>query len=246
MTLWSAFVWIVGACLVGFAVTAIFSAWLRLSRDLFLIPYITLGSIFLVAFVVMNDIDVVALLRDNWAWGLVAGVLLAISLVFNVRSQPRSKGPQGARLVLEILWAGLLYGLMDGILLSVMPVVAIWEGTRASSWFGTLPGTIAAGALGLIAATAVSVAYHLGYREFRGDRIKYAVIGPGLMTLGVLVSGSPLAAIISHPVMHIAAVIHGPDTTVQLPPHRRAESESQTTAAQNGATLNGVRGSVTT
>jgi len=222
MTLWSALVWIVGACVVGFAITAIFSSWLRLSRDLFLIPYLAFGSIFLVAFFVMNDIDVVALLRDNWVWGVVVGILLAIFLVRNVRLQPRSKGPQGSYLVIEILWAGLLYGLMDGILLSVMPVVAIWEGMRDWPWFGTLLG-------GLVASIAVSVSYHLGYKEFRNERIKYPVIGPGIMTLGVIVSGNPLAAIISHPVMHIAAVIHGPDTTVQLPPHRESVPEAQTT-----------------
>lgn len=36
------------------------------------------------------------------------------------------------------------------------------------------------------------------------------------MTLGYLITGNPLAAVISHIAMHIAGVLHGPDTVVQL------------------------------
>lgn len=219
MPFWLSVVWIVGACILGFSITAFFSSWLRLSRDLFLIPYVGLAVAFLAAFFLLNAIDVSVLLSENWAWGAAVGVILAVLLVFSVRSQPPSQGPKGAYLVFEIIWAGLLYGLVDGVLLSVMPVVAIWEGTRQSAWFATVPGTVAVWVLALIAGVAVSVAYHLGYKEFRNERIKYPVVGPGLMTLGVLVAGNPLAAMISHPIMHIAAVIHGPESTVQLPPH---------------------------
>jgi hypothetical protein len=46
-----------------------------------------------------------------------------------------------------------------------------------------------------------------------------ALIGNGIMTLSYLASGSPIAPMLSHVVMHIAAVLHGMATTVQLPPH---------------------------
>ena len=39
------------------------------------------------------------------------------------------------------------------------------------------------------------------------------------MTLGYLVTNNPLAAVVSHIVMHIAAVLRGPASVVQLPPH---------------------------
>ena len=38
-------------------------------------------------------------------------------------------------------------------------------------------------------------------------------------TLGYLLSGSAVAPIVSHVLMHLAAVLHGAGTTVQLPPH---------------------------
>jgi hypothetical protein len=45
------------------------------------------------------------------------------------------------------------------------------------------------------------------------------LIGNAIVTAGYLLTGSPLAAIISHVIMHGAAVVHGMETTVQLPPH---------------------------
>jgi hypothetical protein len=39
------------------------------------------------------------------------------------------------------------------------------------------------------------------------------------MTAAYLLSGSALAPLSAHVVMHLAAVLHGAATTVQLPPH---------------------------
>jgi hypothetical protein len=217
--LWSSIAWVLAACALGFAITAIFSGWLRLSRDLFLVPYVVLVGIFLVFFFVLNRIDVGAMLAHNWIGGIVAGVLVAAFLVFNVMSQPASREARGGKLALEITWEGLVYGLIDGLLLSVMPVAAVWAGLSPLPWASTVAGQIAVGAIGLMASILVSVTYHLGYREFRGEKIKFTVVGPGIITLAFLVSGNPLGSIISHPVMHIAAVLRGPETTVQLPPH---------------------------
>jgi hypothetical protein len=39
------------------------------------------------------------------------------------------------------------------------------------------------------------------------------------MSLAYIVTGNPIAAVISHVAMHIAAVLHGVETVMQLPPH---------------------------
>lgn len=45
-------------------------------------------------------------------------------------------------------------------------------------------------------------------------------------TAAYLLARSPIAAVGGHVVMHVAAVLHGIDTTIQLPPHdRRPESQ---------------------
>jgi hypothetical protein len=45
--LWSCLGWVLASVLLGFAIAAVFSGWLRLSRPLFLVPYFVLGGAFL-------------------------------------------------------------------------------------------------------------------------------------------------------------------------------------------------------
>jgi hypothetical protein len=39
------------------------------------------------------------------------------------------------------------------------------------------------------------------------------------MSLAYVLSANPLAALLSHIAMHIAAVLQGADSVIQLPPH---------------------------
>jgi lipopolysaccharide export LptBFGC system permease protein LptF len=73
--------------------------------------------------------------------------------------------------------------------------------------------------IALLASLLVTLAYHLGYAEFRNKRIGLVLLGNGVITLAYLISASSLAALIAHTAMHIAAVHQGPETTIQLPPH---------------------------
>jgi len=45
------------------------------------------------------------------------------------------------------------------------------------------------------------------------------VVGNAIITSSYFLTGSPLAAILSHVAMHVTAVLHGMETTLQLPPH---------------------------
>jgi hypothetical protein len=217
--LWSMIGWIVGASILGFAISAIFAGWMKLSRSLFLIPYVFLVTIFIYMFISINNINVAAILRRNWIWGIVAGLVLSILLVRNIKSQPYSRQVGGAKLALDFAWAGFAYGFIDGLFLSVMPVIAVSTGASSLGWTSTLVGMIGVGALGLLASLIVTAAYHLGYPEFHGAKMRYVLLGNGLITLAFLVSGNPLGSLLSHPIMHIAAVLQGAETTLQLPPH---------------------------
>jgi hypothetical protein len=65
----------------------------------------------------------------------------------------------------------------------------------------------------------VTAAYHLGYAEFQGPALIQPLIGNTIMTMAYLLTASPVAALVAHIIMHTAAVIHGAETTFQLPPH---------------------------
>jgi hypothetical protein len=211
--------WVLAACLLGFGISALFSGWLKLSRRIFLIPYVILTGAFLYGFVAWSEIDVGSLIAENWLAGLIAGVLVGLFLVRNVRSQPASRGSSGGELVLDLAWLGLVYGVIDALFLNIMPVLAIWQAFDALDWTASTPGRIAVGALALVASLLVAFTYHIGYPEFRGRKVGLVLIGNALITLAYLLSANPLGALISHTVMHLAAVIQGPETTIQLPPH---------------------------
>jgi hypothetical protein len=133
-----------------------------------------------------------------------------------VLSQPSSDSGSG----FDLLWAGIIYGAVDGLLLTVMPVVAIWQAFSPSQ--SVVAQVVGIAILGMLGSIYVTVAYHLGYPEFRGPRVGMAVAGDSIITLAVLLTGNPLAAILSNAMMHVAAVLHGPETTIQLPPHQEA------------------------
>jgi hypothetical protein len=222
--IWIAVVWVLGASLLGFGISAIFSNWLKLSRRVFLIPYVVFSSAFLFTFFRTFEVDLPMLIGENWIWGVVAGVLVGTFLVSNVHSQPFSRKVTGADFALNITWLGLVYGIIDALFLNVMPVVATWWGFSQLSWTDSWLGNVGVGILALLASLWVTVVYHFGYAEFRNKSIILVLFGNALITLTYLLSSNPLGTILSHMVMHIAAVFHGPETTIQLPPHRRRET----------------------
>jgi hypothetical protein len=214
-----AVLWILGASILGFCVSAAFSGWLNLRRRLFLIPYILLAGAFLYAFYRLNTIDLAAAISHNLLWGVVAGIITGALMILNVRSQPATREATGGELLLNLVWAGLAYGIMDGLLLNVFPVLALQMGLSGAGWLSTWLGKLGFGLIALGASVWITLTYHAGYEEFRGSNMVKVLFGNALISLAYLVSGNPLGALIAHSVMHLAAVIQGPETTLQLPPH---------------------------
>ncbi len=214
----------VAAGVLGYGISAVFAGWLKLGRRRYLVPYVGLVSLFLYGFVALNEIDLVSMLTANWVWGTLVGTLVSVFLVKTVRAQPLSRQSSGMDLFVDISWAGLVYGLVDALFLNVIPVVAVWLGASSSGWAVTPVGKIGVGAAGLFASLLVTLTYHLGYPEFRNRKVGMVLAGNSVITLAFLLSGSPLGSILSHTVMHIAAVLQGAETTIQLPPHYRTQA----------------------
>ena len=142
---WGYLLWIPAAALLGFAIAAIFAGWLHLPRRIFLIPYVALVSLFLVAFLRWSGLSLTELIRHNWVMGVVGAVLVGAFVVRNVYAQPASKRAEGLPLAFDLLWSGVVYGLVDALLLSVLPVLATWEAFSALGWTAHWPGRIAVG-----------------------------------------------------------------------------------------------------
>jgi hypothetical protein len=221
-TAWYAYLgWIAAAGLLGFAISVIFARFLRLPRNIFLIPYIGLSSLFLYAYLKWSELSVLDLIQHHWIWGLGVAILLAAFTIKNILSQPASARAQGFALGFDLLWSGVIYGLVDALLLSVLPVLAAWQAFSLLNWTANWPGKFLVGGLAILASLFVTVAYHLGYPEYQRQGLFGPVIGNTTMTLGYLITTNPLAAVLSHIAMHIAGVLRGPASVVQLPPHYR-------------------------
>ena len=217
---WRYLLWVPAAALIGFTIAEVFAGLLHLPRSIYLIPYVGLVSLFLYAYLRWSGLSITTLLRHNWVWGAIAAVLLAMFTVHNILSQPASARSEGLRLVFDLLWIGVIYGLIDALLLSVLPVLATRGAFSALGWTHNWPRKILVGAIAFLASLLVTVGYHLGYPECRVPGALFGpTLGNGAMTLGYVLTNNPIAAILSHMAMHIAGVLHGPASVTQLPPH---------------------------
>jgi hypothetical protein len=211
--------WILYASVLGFSVAAIFAGWLKLPRNIYLLIYIPLVATLFTIFIISNNLNITEMIVHNWYWGLIGAMLAGAFVIKNVFSQPSSKRSTGLELLADIVWPGLTYGLIDAILLSVLPILAIQLALTDPAWTQNWYGKIGSGTIGLLASFLVTSAYHLGYPEFRGKKVIWPNVGNGVLSLAFILTMNPLAAILPHMAMHVAAMIHGKDTTGQVPPH---------------------------
>jgi hypothetical protein len=203
--------------LTGFVMSFLCASAARLGRDAVVAAYLAIVGTLLLAYVRAAAVTLREHLIRCWQRGLIAGFAVGALLTMNVMAQPASPQPSGFDLVWSLFWLGMIYGILDALLLNVLPVWGVGFGQAPE--VGSLPLRRRRASMALGASLLVTAAYHLGYDEFRGAAVVQPLIGNALLTLGFLVTGSPLAAILGHVIMHTAAVLHGMESTIQLPPH---------------------------
>jgi hypothetical protein len=216
---WSYLLWVLAAAILGFIVPAVFAGFLRLPRNIYLIPYIVLIGALITSYLRWSHINIGESIRYHWPWGVAGGILAGFFASRTVLIQPSSPTPQGLELLFYLLWLGIVYGAMDAMFLSILPLSATWQAFSALGWTKRWGGRIASGVLALVASLLIIAVYHLGYPEFRGPQVGLIVVGVGIQSLIMLLAGNPMVVIIGHIAMHITAVLHGINSVSQLPPH---------------------------
>ena len=217
--------WLAAGLVLAFAVPFVLADTLELGRDL----YYGLYTVFVVTFAGAWARHTGLGRRDlarNWRWGLVLGAAGAAAMALVVlRTEDATDRPGGLELAGAVLWRGVVYGAADGVLLSVFPILAVFAALAGTRLRRHAAGTLAVGALALLASLGVTASYHLGYEDFRSEKLRKPLAGDVLWSAPTLLTLSPLGAPLAHVGLHVAAVVHSYDTETFLPPHRAAAAE---------------------
>ena len=107
----------------------------------------------------------------------------------------------------------LYYGIYAGSL----PILVVFAALGARRTKRTLVGI---GALALAASLAFTAVYHLGYRDFRGSKLRKPLAGDVMWSAPTLLTLNPVGAPLAHAALHVTAVAHSYGTDTFLPPHR--------------------------
>lgn len=210
--------WIPVGAAVGFSAAFLFGDLLTLPVDLYYLIYFTVVLGFLGVYVRRTRLDLRRLVSRRLAWGVVLGLLGGLVVMRGVLARPETPGLSGFDLWWALLWRGLAYGAVDGLLLFAFPWMVAWRALGAEE--RGLARKFAASAVALAAILLVTTTYHLGYRDFRSSKILQPNIGSTIASVPTLVTANPIASPISHVFLHVTAVLHSPDTELFLPPHR--------------------------
>jgi hypothetical protein len=198
---------------VAFLVTWVVTDLGHVSRTLYVAILAVTTIILWVGYMAWSGTSVDALTTARWGWGILAGGLAAGLIVPLVRRLPLGPRPHGAQLVGRVIWEGVVYGPAEAILLATVPVLAVWQATDAFGWTGSDRGGIASGALAVVGALFVILVHHLGYREFRRKaarkKLGGALVACGVQALAFLVTGSILAPVVAHILLHWQLTLRG-------------------------------------
>lgn len=153
---------------------------------------------------------------------LTAGLTLALSALAALavtRAEDAGPHPDGVEFVAALLWRGVVYGATDGVLLVSFPILVVFAALGQTELRRRRGGLAAVAALALAASMLMTATYHLGYEDFRSDKLARPMSGDLIWGPATLVTLNPVAAPVVHATAHVTAVTHDYDSDLFLPPH---------------------------
>ena len=216
--------WLGAGLVLAFAMPYLLTDLLTINRDLYYGVYAVLVFRFFALWLGHAVDDPGALLRRNWRWGALLGVLVAgatSAIAFTEKATPH---PHGLDFAAAIAWRGVVYGAADGVLLSVFPILAVFVAFSNRPLREQSKRALAGiGALALAVSLLFTAVYHLGYADFRGEKVRKPLIGDVIWSAPTLATLSPIGAPLAHIGLHVSAVVHAYDTDTFLPPHEKPQ-----------------------
>ena len=212
--------WLAGGFALAFAVPFVLADVLEIDRDLFYGLYAVAVTGLFLTWSRATNYDLLASIKRRWVaaavLGAAAGGVLAAMVV---RTEDATTRPEGLQLAAAVAWRGILYGIADGLLLSVFPILVVFAafaGTRLNQRVG---GKLAIGMVALTASLTMTAVYHAGYSDFRSGKLGKPLTGDLLWSAPTLLTLNPNGAPIAHVGLHTSAVLHSYETDTFLPSH---------------------------
>jgi hypothetical protein len=148
------------------------------------------------------------------------GLLAAVaSVAIVLATEDAGSRPGGCELAGAVVWRGLFYGAVDGLLLTAFPIIVVYAALSESRLRRRKGGFAVVAAVALAASLVFTATYHLGYSDFRSAKVRKPVAGDLIWAAPVIATANPIGAPIAHAGLHVAAVSHSYDTDLFLPPH---------------------------
>lgn len=213
---WGSLLWLVGVAASSFVIAWLSGTRLHLHKGPYIPLLLVMTGALAAGYVAWLDVDVEQVVTARWGWGLVGGVVAAGLLALPAAKQPVDQPVHGRDRAIAIAWQGAVYGSAEGLLLSALPPYITWQLVRSLGWEGA-PGAVARWTLPLLAGAAVIVIHHLGYWSCRNKVLVPITLGLTILSAAFLVTGSWLAPVVAHILLHDELIIRGSE----MPPHDR-------------------------
>ena len=127
--------------------------------------------------------------------GLLAA---AASVAIVLATEDAGSGPGGIELAGAVVWRGLFYGAIDGLLLTAFPIIVVFAALSESRLRRRKRGFAAVAAIALAASLLFTATYHLGYSDFRSAKVRKPVAGDLIWAAPVIATANPIGAPIAH------------------------------------------------
>jgi hypothetical protein len=212
--------WLAAGLAGAFLVPFVLADQLGLQRDLYYAVYVAWVVGLFAGWARDTGQPTGEMLRRRWRLALLLGAVFAVlSVLIASGAEEGAPHPDGIEFAAALLWRGVVYGAADGLLLSAFPILLVFAALRHSRLRHRAGGLVAVGAVALVASLAMTAVYHLGYSDFRTDKLRKPVTGDLVWSVPTLATLNPIGAPIAHVGLHVGAVVHNYDTDLFLPPH---------------------------
>jgi hypothetical protein len=212
--------WLAGGLLLAFLIPFVFADTLEINRDLYYGVYGAAVIGYFALWARATGQSLRRLTRRRLALAIGLGVAASAILVLMVYgTEDATPRPEGIEFAAAVAWRGVMYGAVDGLLLSAFPILVVFAAFAGTRLRRRKSGTVVVALIALAASLAMTAVYHAGYSDFRGEKMQKPVAGDVVWSAPTLLTLNPVGAPIAHAAMHTAAVIHSYETDTFLPPH---------------------------